>query len=334
MIKKLLGLYLVLGLCFMPLSELSFAGQRIRVGYFPNITHAQAVVGMAQGDFQAALGRGTEIVPYIFNAGPSVIEAMMAGHLDLAYIGPNPAVNGYLRSKGKLLKIVAGAASGGAALVLRAGLHPKSVKDLTSYKLASPQLGNTQDVALKFYLLENGLKTVQHGGNVEVLAIPNPDQLNLMKRKAIDGAWTIEPWVSRLVSEAGGSVWVDERSLWPEGKFVTANIIVSQKFLKQQRNLVKAWVRAHVDLTRKINTEPLKYQRILNQELKRITGAALPEEIITQAFARFELTWDPLEETLYTAAERGYQLGFLGRDKPDLQGIYDLSILAELKLVE
>lgn len=302
----------------------------IRVGYFPNITHAQAVIGMADGSFQKALGKNVKIEKYIFNAGPSVIEAMMSGNLDLAYIGPNPAVNGYIRTQGTLLKIVAGAASGGAALVVRSDLKITGVKQLEGTKIASPQIGNTQDVSLRFYLRENGLKLKQEGGNVEVIPISNPDQLNLFRTKEIHAAWTVEPWVSRLVAEADGKILIDERQLWPDGKFVTANIIVSQKFLAKNQNLVKRWLRAHVDLTVNINKDQRKYQKILNQELKKITGQALPDEIIEQAFSRFELTYDPLPNTLVLSADRAFELGFLGKNKPDLTGIYDLTLLKEI----
>lgn len=307
-----------------------FAGQTIRVGYFPNITHAQAVIGMADGTFQKSLGKAVAIQKYIFNAGPSVIEAMMAGELDLAYIGPNPAVNGYIRTKGKLLKVVAGAASGGASLVLRSDLNIRSVRQLNGLKLASPQMGNTQDVALRYFLRKNKIKITQHGGTTQVLPVPNPDQLNLLQRKEIDGAWTVEPWVSRLVAEANGRVFLDERSLWPNGKFVTGDIIVSQSFLKRHPQIVKAWLAAHVDLTQRINADQKKYQTILNRELVNITGAALPPKIMEQAFTRFDLTYDPAVKTLIVSANRAYRLGFLGKEKPDLSGIYDLTLLNQV----
>lgn len=325
----LIGWLLLTGMGWLALSS-GLAGQEMKVGYFPNITHAQAVIGMADGTFHKALGSGVAVKKYIFNAGPSVIEAMMAGHLDLAYIGPNPAINGYIRTQGKLLKIVAGAASGGASLVLRSDLRITSPKQLSGLKLASPQIGNTQDVALRYYLMSHGLKPVQQGGTVHVLPVPNPDQLNLLQRKEIDGAWTVEPWVSRLVAEARGVIYVDERSLWDKGQFVTANIIVSQKFLKNYPGLVKKWLKAHVELTQRIDGDPERYQKMLNRELHAITSASLPENIIKQAFSRFELTWDPAMKTLFISADRAYRLGFLGKDKPHLEKIYDLTLLNQV----
>ncbi|MGE5605461.1 MAG: ABC transporter substrate-binding protein [Bacteroidota bacterium] len=304
--------------------------ETIRVGYFPNITHAQAVLGIADGTFQKFLGKEIEIKKFVFNAGPSVIEAMLARQLDLAYIGPNPAINGYLKTKGALLKIVAGAASGGAALVLRSDLGVKNVKQLEGLKIASPQIGNTQDVALRYFLKNNGFKLREQGGNVAVLPISNPDQLNLFLKKEIDGAWTVEPWVSRLVDEAGGVVFLDERSLWPGGKFVTAHIIASQTYLKKYPVYVKRWLQAHIQITQKINSNKTIAASGLNRELKRITGSSLPDKIITQAFSNLDLTYDPLPKSLHLSAERAYELGFLGKTKPDLSKIYDLHLLNEV----
>ena len=302
----------------------------IKIGYFPNITHAQAILGMADGTFQKYLGEEIEIKKYVFNAGPSVIEAMLARQLDLAYIGPNPAINGYLKTKGTLLKIIAGSASGGAALVLRADLGIKSVKQLEGLKIASPQIGNTQDVALRYFLKNNGFKLREQGGKMEAIPISNPDQLNLFLKKEIDGAWTVEPWVSRLVAEAGGVVFLDERSLWPEGKFVTAHIIVSQTYLKKYPAYIKRWLQAHVQITRRINSNKAMAAKDLNRELQRITGSSLPERILSEAFNNLDLTYDPLPKSLYISAERAHELGFLGRAKPDLSKIYDLCLLNEV----
>lgn len=309
---------------------------KIRVGYFPNITHAQALIGMADGTFQKELGKKVAIQKFIFNAGPSVIEAMMARQLDIAYIGPNPAINGYIKTNGALLRIIAGASSGGAALVVRGDLDVKDIKQLAGGKIASPQMGNTQDVSLRYYLKKHGLKLLEEGGTTQVLPIANPDQLTLFQKKEIAAAWTVEPWVSRLVNETQGVVLVDERSLWPGGKFTTANIIVSQEFLKKYPQAVKKWLRAHVKLTLRINRDLNEAKRKVNQEICRITGQSLPEEIIDQAFSRFELTYDPLAASLLSSADHAYELGFLGKTKPNLEGIYDLrllnEILAEMKL--
>src|SRR5215203_5482574 len=206
----------------------------LRIGYFPNLNHAQAVIGLQQdGDFQKTLNsnysdtnKGVRIEPYVFNAGPSAIEALFGGQIDIAYVGPNPAINGYLASSGQGLRIISGAASGGASFVVRNDSGINSVDDLGDKKFASPQLANTQDVALRKYLSDNGFETIQHGGNVTIVTVTPSDILTLMLKKDIDGAWVPEPWATRLVKEANGKIFVDERELWPpDGKFVTANII-------------------------------------------------------------------------------------------------------------
>jgi NitT/TauT family transport system substrate-binding protein len=305
----------------------------IRAGHFPNITHAQGVIGQANGWFEKALGENTQIDWKIFNAGPSAIEAMFAGQLDLTYIGPNPAINGYVKSKGEALRIVAGAASGGAGLVVRADSGINSSKDFDGKKIASPQLGNTQDVALRAWLNKNGFKLKEKGGTVQVIPLQNPDQLTLFLKKDIDGAWTIEPWVSRLILEGGGRPFLDERELWPNGQFVTTHLIVSTKFLKDQPDLVKKWVAAHVELTEWINKNPEEAKGVLNKELKRETGKALPENVLNESLKRIEITYDPIASSLFGSAKAAFEQGFLGDEQPDLSGIYELTFLNEV-LVE
>lgn len=315
-------------------SNVSFAicaeKETIRVGYFPNITHAQILVGMAQGVFQEALGDQVSIDAKLFNAGPSVIEALFAGALDLAYIGPNPAINGFIKSDGQALRIVAGATSGGAALVVRSDAGISSPKDFHNRKIASPQSGNTQDVSLRNWLNNNGLVLKERGGDVTVVPIANPDQITLFLKKEIDAAWTVEPWVSRLVQEAKGMVYLEESSLWAEGKYVTAQVIVSKRFLEKHPALVKRWIKAHVELTRWINDNPQEAKRIMNAQIKRITGQALSVSILDAAMARLEIIYDPLKDSLFKSAQWAFQQGFLGKRNPDLSGIYDLRILNEV----
>jgi NitT/TauT family transport system substrate-binding protein len=266
----------------------------------------------------------------VFNAGPSAIEAMFAGELDLAYIGPNPAINGYVKSKGEALRIVAGATSGGAVLVVRpdAGIH--SPADFAGKRIASPQLGNTQDVALRHWLMANGHRLTDAGGTTAVLPTLNPDILTLFLKKEVDAAWVPEPWGTRLVVEAGGQIFLDERELWPDGQFVTAHLIVSQKFLARQHDLVKRWVATHVELTGWINQHPDEAKRILNHEIERLTGKALPQAVLDQAWSRLSVTYDPIQSSLFTSADWAFDLGFLGDQRPDLGGIYDLTILNEV----
>jgi NitT/TauT family transport system substrate-binding protein len=301
----------------------------MRVGYFPNITHSQALVGVARGDFQKALGSDVTLDVKIFNAGPSVIEAMFAGQIDLSYIGPNPAINGYVQSKGEALRVIAGATSGGAAFVVRPDANIAKPEDLAGKKLASPQLGNTQDVALRAYLAEHGFKVIEKGGNVQVMPTDNPLILDLFRQKQIDGAWVPEPWASRLIVDGGGKVFLDERDLWPGGDFVTANIIVSTKFLKEHPDLVKAWLRAHLEVTQWELANPDQAKQISNDEIKRLTGKALAKEVLDGAWSRMRITYDPISVSLFKSADAAYTAGFL-KEKPNLSGIYDLKLLNEV----
>lgn len=308
----------------------------VRLGYFPNITHSQALLGVAGGDFARALGPEVELQTKLFNAGPSAIEALFAGELDLTYIGPNPAINGYVRSEGKALRIIAGATSGGAALVVREGSGIRGAGDFHGKRIASPQLGNTQDVALRAWLLRHGYRLKEKGGDVEVIPLKNPDQLALFLTRQIDAAWAVEPWAARLIREGGGRLLLDERELWPQGKFVTAHVIVSTRFLTAHPDLVRRLLKAHVELTRWINGHlPAAKQRI-NGEIRRLTGKALPTKVLDDAFSRLEVTYDPVSQSLFGAADSAFDLGFLGKEKPDLSHIYALdplnAVLAEANL--
>lgn len=302
----------------------------VRAGCFPTITHSQALIGKAQGTFAQALGPGTRIEWKTFNAGPSAIEALFAGALDLTYIGPNPALTGYIRSHGEALRIVAGATSGGAALVVRADSGIQKPDDFHGKRVASPQLANTQDVALRAWLRSHGLKPSTQGGDVQVLPIANADQLNLFLKKQLDAAWAPEPWASRLVREANGRIFLDERQLWPGGRFPTALLVVRTQFLRQHSDLVSAWLRAHLQLTDWISQHPAEAKQVLNQQIKKETGAALSSAVLDDAFSRLQVTYDPLRSSLLTSARWEFEEGFLGRQMPDLSGLYDLSLLNQV----
>lgn len=302
----------------------------VRIGYFPNVTHAQAVIGLATGAFQKALGPDAVIDPYVFNAGPSAVEALFAGTIDFTYIGPNPAINAYVKSKGEAVRIVAGACSGGAALVVRADTSIKAINDFRGKRIATPQLGNTQDVAARRWLKEHGLTPKEKGGDVEVIPMKNPDQLTLFLKKELDAAWAVEPWASRLIEEAGGKLFLDERSLWPNGQFVTVHILAGTKFLREHPNLLKKWLKAHVELTQWINAHKEEAKGVLNAEIERLTGKRLGKDVLDGAFARLHVTYDPIKNSLFTSGQWAYELGFLGKGKADLSGIYDLSLLNEV----
>lgn len=301
----------------------------VRIGYFPNINHAQAVIGLGNGDFQKALGN-VKVEPQIFNAGPSAIEALFANQIDVTYTGPNPTINGYIKSDGEVLRIISGAASGGAVFVIRNDAGINSVDDFSGKKFSSPQLGNTQDVALRTYLLKNGYKTTENGGNVEVIPAKNADILTLMLKKEIDGAWVPEPWGAKLVKEANSRIFVDERDLWPQSKFVTAHIIVSTKYLQNHPDVIKKLLVAHVDQTQWINQNKEEFFKVFNAELKKITGKTIPEDEFQEAFSRMEITYDPVKESLFKSASDAFDIGFLGNTRPDISKIYDLKLLNEV----
>jgi NitT/TauT family transport system substrate-binding protein len=301
----------------------------LRIGYFLNINHAQAVIGLGNGDFQKELG-DVKVETLVFNAGPSAIEALFANRVDVTYVGSNPAINGYIKSDGQGLRVIAGAASGGAVFVVRNDAGINSAADFAGKKFASPQLGNTQDVALRSYLLKNGYKTTENGGNVQVIPANNPDILTLMIKKEIDGAWVPEPWGAKLVKEANGTILVDERDLWPNGKFVTSQIVVRTDYLKNHPDVIKKLLEAHVDETTWINNNKDQVAQVFNMQLEKLTGKTIPDDEFRDAFSRLEITYDPVKESLYKSAGDAFDLGFLGDKKPDLSNIYDLTLLNQV----
>jgi len=302
----------------------------LRFGYFPNITHAQAVIGIADGTFQRAFGDNVKIDPKIFNAGPSAIEAMFAGQLDLSYLGPNPAINGYVKSNGEALRIIAGATSGGAVLVVRGDSGITKASDFAGKKIASPQLGNTQDVALRGWLMKQGIKLKEQGGDTTVMPVANPDILTLFQKKEIDAAWVPEPWGARLVNEVGGKIFLDERDLWPDGKFTTALVVVSTTFMKAHPDIVKQFLSAHVELTQRINADPASAKQKLNSEIARLSGAALAQQTLDDAWSRQLVTYDPISSSLVGSADAAFKAGFLGDTMPNLDNIYDLTLLNQV----
>jgi NitT/TauT family transport system substrate-binding protein len=300
----------------------------VRVGYFPNINHAQALIGQARRWFEPRLG--TRVEWKAFNAGPSAMEALLVGAIDLSYVGPNPAVNAYVRSQGAALRIVAGAASGGAALVVRRGAGIQAASDLQRKRIAAPELGNTQDVALRHWLTVQGL---QPGQSVKVLSMKNADIMTLFQRKELDAAWVPEPWVTRLLQEADGALLLDERDLWPEQKFPTAVLVVRSAFLREHRDTVKRWIEAHVELTEWIAAHPDEAKTLLNGVLAHVTGQPLPTHVLSEAFARLEITSDPVPTALLRAAHWARTLGYLPTQKShptDLNSLFELSLLNDI----
>jgi NitT/TauT family transport system substrate-binding protein len=306
----------------------------IRVGHFPNITHAQGVIAhgltrAGRGWFEERLGPDIEIQWFVYNAGPTAMEAIFARSLDMTYVGPSPAINAHLRSKGEEIRIVAGACSGGAALVVQPDGRIKTDADFKGKKIATPQLGNTQDVAARAWLQSKGLKVTLTGGDALVIPTANPDQLALFQKGDLDAVWTVEPWVSRLELEAGGKVYLEEKDLWPGGQYVTTHLVSSAKFLREQPALLRKWIAAHLELTRWIHEHPGEAKQILNDEIKAETTRALPAAVLDRAWGRLTLTHDPVRPSLLKSAEDAHRIGFI-KEKPDLSRIYDLKLLNEV----
>ena len=296
----------------------------VKIGYFGNLTHGTALVGVDKGFFQKELG-ATKASYATFNAGPSEIEALNSKSIDIGWIGPSPSINGYVKSGGKSLKIIGGSASGGVKLVVNPD-KIKSLKDVKGKKIATPQLGNTQDVAFLNWIADQGWKVdAQSGkGDVTVVRTDNKITPDAYKAGSIDGAWVPEPTASKLVAE-GGKVLLDEGDLWPDKKFVITNIIVRQDFLKEHPKAVEAVLKASVEANKWINANPDAAKAAANKQLEADSGKALKPEVLDPAWKSIQFTNDPLAATLNTEAEHAVKAGLL--KKPDLNGIYDLTIL-------
>jgi sulfonate transport system substrate-binding protein len=303
----------------------------LRLGYFPNLTHAPALIGVEKGFFEERLGSAVTLRAQTFNAGPDVVTAIFSGSLDIAYIGPNPAINAWAKSKGAAIRVIAGSTSGGAALVTKPSITtPAQLKGKT---IASPQLGNTQDVALRSWLKSQGYATTEEGGgDVKVKPQPNAQTIDTFKAGQIDGAWVPEPFASRLVVESGARVLVNEASLWPGGKFVTTHVIVRTVFLKAHPDLVENFLRGHVEAVEYANANPGDAQSVVNAALEKLTGKPLKPDTITAAWKNLTFTVDPVATSLRSSAKHAEEIGLL--DPVDLDGIYDLgplnTVLSEL----
>ncbi|HSH60451.1 MAG TPA: ABC transporter substrate-binding protein [Acidimicrobiales bacterium] len=298
----------------------------VRLGHFANVTHATAIVGVEKGIFALSL-EADKLDVKTFNAGPAAVEALLSGGLDAAYIGPNPAINAFVKSDGKAVRIVSGATSGGAALVVKPTVTDPG--GLRGKKVASPQLGGTQDVALRRWLAANGLKTtLLGGGEVSVVPQENAQTLETFKAGQIEGAWVPEPWASRLVQEGGGKVLVDERELWPDGRFVTTHLVVRTEFLKDHPAAVRRLLNGQVAANRFIAEQPDEAKLLVNQGITRITGKGLPTAVIDSAWKNLSFTNDPIAASLATSARHATEVRLL--PKADLDGIYDLTLLNEV----
>jgi NitT/TauT family transport system substrate-binding protein len=293
----------------------------VRVGHFPNITHVQALVARAferQGRnwLGERLGPGVKIEWYTYNAGPSAMEAIFANSLDLTYVGPNPALNAYARSRGAEVRVIGGAVNGGSALVVQGDSPLSKPTDFKGKRIATPQFGNTQDVAARAWLVAGGLRITQTGGDAHVVPTSNPDQLSLFRSKQLDAVWTVEPWVSRLESEAGGKVLVEEKDA------ITTILVSSAGFLEKNRDLAKRFVAAHRELTDWIQKNPDEAQRMAREELQASFRLDMSPELVARAWSRMVITPDTSREAFQSFVTSAQKVGFL-RDTPDLSRLIE-----------
>lgn len=299
----------------------------LRLAYFPNVTHAPAIVGVAEGAFQKAVGEGVTVEPRVFLNGPAAMEALLAEEVDIAYVGVSPAINAYIKSEGAL-KIVSGAASGGAVLVARRDSGITKMEDLIGKRIGTPQKGGTQDVAARYYITETlKQKLSEEGGATRIVPTDSPQIAQLFEQKQLDAAWLQEPWGARLVQEAGAALILDEREEWPNRRYATTVIVARTEFLNRHPDLVGKVLAAHVQTAEAIEKDKAQAAGTINGEIKRLTKRALAPEVIAESLGRIDFTYEPYPETLQTQADRAFALGFLGRRKPGLSGLLDLGPL-------
>lgn len=315
------GLTLALAAIAMLAAVPADAQTVLRVGHFPNITHIQGLIAhhltrTGKGWFEQRLGSGVKIEWYVYNAGPSAMEAVFAKSIDLTYVGPNPAINAYFKSNGDEGHIIAGAVNGGSALVVQPDSTLKTAADFRGKKIATPQFGNTQDVAARAWLVAGGLKIRQTGGDAQVIPTANPDQLSLFKQKQLDAVWTVEPWVSRLEQEADGKILVDDRDA------ITTVLVARSGFVKEQRELVRKFTAAHRELTEWIKAHPAEAQQMALEELDAEMHAKMPQELVKSSWNRIVLTSDVSLDALKRFITSAQSVGFL-RNSPDLSRLVE-----------
>jgi len=307
---------------------------KIRVAFFPSISHAAPIVGIENGIFERVVGEEIKIETKLFDSGPQVIESIFAGSIDVAYVGPGPVINGFLKSNGNDVRILAGAASGGASFIVQQDSGLDSIENFDGKRIASPQISNSQDVSLRYYLESNDLKPVEKGGTVFVLNISNPDIYTLFAKGEIDGAWVPEPWATMLVEELDGVRLFNEEKLWPNEEFASVLLIVRTDYLENNHELVQNWLKSHEETVTWINANPNKSKSIFESFLKKHMGKSLPIKIIDESFSNLTITSDPIKSSVLTFAERADSLGYLGRTGYNLDGIFYQSDLNLNKMVE
>lgn len=300
----------------------------VRIAFFPNITHSQALVGREQGKFQQALGENIKIDWKQFNSGSSELEALLAGEVDIGYIGPSPAINGYVKSKGEI-QVISGAADAGAILVSRSGLLIKDIKELSYKKVAIPQYGNTQDLSLRNLIQQAGLKDKTKGGTVDIVQADNSDIKTLLDKGEIDAALVPEPWGARLVKEAGANVVLDFDKIWRDGKYPTTVIAVRKDYLKDHPDVVEKFLRIHVELTDYINKNQEEAKKLVNKQITALTKKPLSKDVLDASFKRLEITSNPESEAINDMVQLSAEAGYV-RQQSNIDNLLNLDLLNKI----
>jgi len=295
---------------------------KLSIAYFPNISHAIPIVGIEKGFFEKNIGEEIKIETRVFDSGPQAIESMFANSIDLAYVGPGPAIIGFLNSDNHNVRILAGSASGGASFIVHPSSKIKSASDFEGKKIAAPQIGNTQDVSLRHYLSENGLKTAEKGGSVIIYNIPNPDIYTLFVKGEIDGAWVAEPWATILEIELDGNRLFYEEELWSNNEFASVLLIGNVDYVEKNHKLISDFLISHHETADWINQNPTETRILFNNFLKSHLGQSLSDEVVDTALSNLVITSDPLLDSVYSFAEKADALGYLGRNGYDLSAIF------------
>lgn len=298
---------------------------QIKIGYFSNITHSQALLEKKDGSLQKAFGNKIKINWEKFDAGSSEAEAFLAGEVDIGYIGPGPAINTYIKSNGEI-QIIAGGADAGAILVRRKGSNIKNIKDLSGKKIAIPEYGNTQDLILRILLDENGLKDETKGGNVEIVQAENSDIKELLDKGEIDAALVPEPWGSKLIKEIGVKLVLNYNAVWKNGRYPTTVVIARKDFIRKHMDIVEKFLKVHVNETNSINCKNDKAYEAINEELKELTGQTLDNEVLDNSFKRIKVTNNPEKKAIVDMSAWSLKEGFI-KKQADFKGMFQLDIL-------
>lgn len=331
-INKILNKLLNLSVLFFSLNTFAVEKKSLRIGYFANITHAQAVIGVGEGRFQRAIGEDYNLKSVVFNAGPTAVEALISGNVDVIYVGPNPVFNGWIKFQ-KGIRVISGASNGGVRLIVSEKSKIESSQDFVGKRLATPQFGNTQDIAARKWLSENGLAPKTLGGKVDLIPIKNADQLLLFMIGELDASWAIEPWATRLILEAKGKEFLNEKSLWKNGVFPTTLVVTSKKFLNESPEVLKKFIAEHVSITKWIQKNPEEAKDTFRSNFNKITRNKMSKLTIDEAFKNVDFVYTVNEETLTKSIDDAFDLGFLGKSKVSLNGLVSPDILNEVEKI-